>query len=177
MPYTITNKTYRKESILIMALSQTMQNALKSYIDLDFLDELSVPRQKKDGNFYSVYTAELQPEYATLAVDRSSVILKEISPKQAVVYRTDSDRWRLQLLLSVSSKESHKILSGKTIPFGFCSNTEKNRCFALIRKQHRRLIGNPISRLHIFYILQLQFFFTIILLPSSPERSYAASIP
>ena len=93
MPYTITNKTYRKESILIMALSQTMQNALKSYIDLDFLDELSVPRQKKDGNFYSVYTAELQPEYATLAADRSSVILKEISPKQAVVYEKLSTVW------------------------------------------------------------------------------------
>lgn len=27
------------------------------------------------------------------------------------------------------------------------------------------------------YILQLQFFFTIILLPSSPEQSYAVSIP
>ena len=93
MPYTITNKTYRKESILIMALSQTMQNALKSYIDLDFLDELSVPRQKKDGNFYSVYTAELQPEYATLTADRSSVILKEISPKQAVVYEKLSTVW------------------------------------------------------------------------------------
>lgn len=111
MPYTITNKTYRKESILIMALSQTMQNALKSYIDLDFLDELSVPRQKKDGNFYSVYTAELQPEYATLAADRSSVILKEISPKQAVVYEKLSTVWNpyTETIFGVISAENQFI--------------------------------------------------------------------
>ena len=49
-----------------MALSQTMQKTLQEYIDLDFLDELSAPKQKKDGNFYSIYTAELQPEYVDL---------------------------------------------------------------------------------------------------------------
>lgn len=76
-----------------MALSQTMQKALQPYIDLDFLDELSAPRQKKDGNFYSIYTAELQPEYATLAPDRGSVILKEISPEQAVIYDKLSSVW------------------------------------------------------------------------------------
>ena len=76
-----------------MALSHTMQKALQPYIDLDFLDELSAPRQKKDGNFYSIYTAELQPEYATLAPDRSSVILKEISPEQAVIYEKLSTVW------------------------------------------------------------------------------------
>lgn len=76
-----------------MALSQTMQKALQPYIDLDFLDELSAPRQKKDGNFYSIYTAELQPEYATLAPDRGSVILKEISPEQAVIYEKLSTVW------------------------------------------------------------------------------------
>lgn len=76
-----------------MALSQTMQKALQPYIDLDFLDELSAPRQKKDGNFYSIYTAELRPEYATLASDRGSVILKEISPEQAVIYDNLSTIW------------------------------------------------------------------------------------
>jgi hypothetical protein len=75
-----------------MALSQTMQKTLQEYIDLDFLDELSAPKQKKDGNFYSIYTAELQPEYASLAADRTSIILKEISPEQAakIKYRMES---------------------------------------------------------------------------------------
>ena len=76
-----------------MALSQTMQKALQPYIDLDFLDELSAPRQKKDGNFYSIYTAELQPEYATLVPDRGSIILKEISPEQSVIYEKLSTVW------------------------------------------------------------------------------------
>ena len=104
-----------------MALSQTMQNALKSYIDLDFLDELSVPRQKKDGNFYSVYTAELQPEYATLAADRSSVILKEISPKQAVVYEKLSTVWNpyTETIFGVISAEDQFISVNEFIPQAF----------------------------------------------------------
>ena len=76
-----------------MALSQTMQKTLQEYIDLDFLDELSAPKQKKDGNFYSIYTAELQPEYASLAADRTSIILKEISPEQAAIYEKLSTVW------------------------------------------------------------------------------------
>lgn len=76
-----------------MALSQTMQKTLQEYIDLDFLDELSAPKQKKDGNFYSIYTAELQPEYASLATDRTSIILKEISPEQAAIYEKLSTVW------------------------------------------------------------------------------------
>lgn len=76
-----------------MALSQNMHKALQQYIDFDFLDELSVPRQKKDGNFYSIYTAELQPEYTSLAPDRSSVILKEISSEQAAIYEKLSTIW------------------------------------------------------------------------------------
>lgn len=46
-----------------MSLSPTMQKVLEAYFDLDFLDELSTPRQKKDGNFYSTYTAEIQAGY------------------------------------------------------------------------------------------------------------------
>lgn len=76
-----------------MALSQNMRKALQQYIDFDFLDELSPPRQKKDGNFYSIYTAELQSEYTTLAPDRSSIILKEISSKQAAIYEKLSTVW------------------------------------------------------------------------------------
>lgn len=76
-----------------MALSQEMQQALEKYIDFDFLDELSSPKQKKDGNFYSTYSAELQPEYMTLASDQGSVILKEISPEQAAVYEKLSASW------------------------------------------------------------------------------------
>ena len=34
-----------------------MQKVLEAYFDLDFLDELSTPRQKKDGNFYSTSRA------------------------------------------------------------------------------------------------------------------------
>lgn len=76
-----------------MAISQTMYNALQQYIDFDFLDELSPPRQKKDGHFYSTYTAEIQPEYATLVPDKGSVILKEISPEQAAIYEKLSTAW------------------------------------------------------------------------------------
>lgn len=76
-----------------MAISQTMYNALQQYIDFDFLDELSPPRQKKDGHFYSTYIAEIQPEYATLAPDKGSVVLKEISPEQATIYGKLSAVW------------------------------------------------------------------------------------
>lgn len=76
-----------------MALSQEMQQALEKYIDLEFLDELSSPKQKKDGNFYTTYSAELQPQYMTLAADQGSVILKEISPDQAAVYEKLSTIW------------------------------------------------------------------------------------
>lgn len=76
-----------------MAFSQEMQEALTQYIDLDFLDELSPPKQKKDGNFYSTYSAELQPEYMTLAPGHGSVILKEISREQADIYEKLSSIW------------------------------------------------------------------------------------
>lgn len=76
-----------------MAFSQEMQKALTQYIDLDFLDELSSPKQKKDGKFYSTYLAELQPEYMPLAPDHGSVILKEISPDQTEIYEKLSTIW------------------------------------------------------------------------------------
>lgn len=76
-----------------MALSPDMEKALETYIDLDFLDPLSSPRQKKDGNFYSTYLAELKPEYMYLAPDSGSVILKEISYQQAKIYEKLSQTW------------------------------------------------------------------------------------
>lgn len=76
-----------------MALSQEMQQALENYIDMDFLDVLSSSKQKKDGNFYSTYSAEMQPEYMPLASDQGSVILKEISPIQTEIYKKLSTIW------------------------------------------------------------------------------------
>ena len=76
-----------------MALSDTMQQALEPYFDLDFLDPLSAPRKKKDGNYYTTYIAELQPSLMTLVPDSGSVILKEISPAQADIYEKISSIW------------------------------------------------------------------------------------
>lgn len=42
-----------------MALSQNMHKALQQYIDFDFLDELSVPRQKKT----EIFTAFTLPNF------------------------------------------------------------------------------------------------------------------
>lgn len=76
-----------------MSLSPTMQKVLEAYFDLDFLDELSTPRQKKDGNFYSTYTAEIQAGYLLSENSQASVILKEIPPAQASVYEKLSTLW------------------------------------------------------------------------------------
>lgn len=76
-----------------MALSEMMQKKLEKYIDLDFIDQLSAEKRKKDGNYYTTYTAELLPEYATLAPDRGSVILKEISQAQVPIYQKLSNLW------------------------------------------------------------------------------------
>ena len=74
-----------------MALSDTMRQALEPYFDLDFLDPLSAPRKKKDGNYYTTYIAELQPSLMTLVPDSGSVILKEISPAQADIRRDKAE--------------------------------------------------------------------------------------
>ena len=76
-----------------MALSDTTWQALEPYFDLDFLDPLSTPRKKKDGNYYTTYIAELQPSQTTLVPDSGSVILKEISSAQADIYEKISTIW------------------------------------------------------------------------------------
>lgn len=66
---------------------------LEDYIDFDFLDQLASPKLKKDGNYYGTYVAEIQPEYATLAPDRCSIVLKEISPSLCDIYHKISTVW------------------------------------------------------------------------------------
>lgn len=70
-----------------------IKDVLERYLDFDFADELSPPKQKKDGKSYGTYIAELRPEYAALAPDHRTIVLKQISEKQAKIYQSLSSSW------------------------------------------------------------------------------------
>lgn len=74
-----------------------LRETLGEYIDFDFADELSPPKRKRDGNFYATYIAELQAQYATLARGSRTVVIKELSPKQAEIYHQLSSIWHPNL--------------------------------------------------------------------------------
>ena len=80
-----------------MTMKQTsikyMEDTLGEYLDFDFLDELSPPKRKHDGNYYGTYVAEILPEYATLAPEHKTVVLKEISTRQVEIYQALSTCW------------------------------------------------------------------------------------
>lgn len=101
-----------------MALSDTMQQALEPYFDLDFLDPLSAPRKKKDGNYYTTYIAELQPSQMTLVPDSGSVILKEISPAQADIYEKISSIWNpyIETVFGVIYQNGQNLAVNEFIP-------------------------------------------------------------
>lgn len=101
-----------------MALSDTMRQALEPYFDLDFLDPLSAPRKKKDGNYYTTYIAELQPSQTTLVPDSGSVILKEISPAQADIYEKISSIWNpyIETVFGVIYQNGQNLAVNEFIP-------------------------------------------------------------
>ena len=101
-----------------MALLDTMQQALEPYFDLDFLDPLSAPRKKKDGNYYTTYIAELQPSLMTLVPDSGSVILKEISPAQADIYEKISSIWNpyIETVFGVIYQNGQNLAVNEFIP-------------------------------------------------------------
>lgn len=70
-----------------MTVLDSFHAQLEDYIDFDFLDQLSAPKLKKDGNYYGTYVAEIQQKYAVFAPDQCSIVLKEISPSLCEIYR------------------------------------------------------------------------------------------
>lgn len=78
-----------KESSNLLAI----QTLLGEYLDFDFTDQLAEPRRKRDGAYYATYLGVIKPEYAPLAPDRRTLIIKEIMPAQAENYRRISSIW------------------------------------------------------------------------------------
>lgn len=70
-----------------------IQALLEQYIDFDFVDRLAAPKRKRDGRDYSTYLGVLRPEYASLAPDGRTIVIKEIMPAQEKAYRNLSSIW------------------------------------------------------------------------------------
>ncbi|MDE7478989.1 MAG: protein kinase [Lachnospiraceae bacterium] len=72
-----------KESLNILDI----QALLDPYIDFDFIDQLAEPKRKRDGHYYAAYLGVLRSEYASLAPNMRTLVIKEIMPEQADNYR------------------------------------------------------------------------------------------
>lgn len=70
-----------------------IQTLLGEYIDFDFIDQLAEPQRKRDGHYYATYLGVVRPEYALLAPDRRTLVIKEIMPAQAENYHKISSIW------------------------------------------------------------------------------------
>lgn len=73
--------------------SDISDDILAKYLDLDFLDRLAPPKRRSDGRFYSIYIAEMLPEYARLSSDSRVIVINELSSDQAKIYQDLSTVW------------------------------------------------------------------------------------
>lgn len=70
-----------------------IQTLLGEYIDFDFIDQLAEPQRKRDGHYYATHLGVVRPEYALLAPDRRTLVIKEIMPAQQENYLRISSIW------------------------------------------------------------------------------------
>ena len=71
---------------------QHFADDLSVYFDFDFLDRLSIRRKQ-----YHTYLANIKKEQAISMPEHTSVILKELSPRQLPIYDTISKNWNPHL--------------------------------------------------------------------------------
>lgn len=84
------------------------REALEPYIDFNESCDIISSNRKTDGT-YHVYLTDIKSEFLTLAPAHSSIILKELSQKQAEIYRKVSAVWNphLETVYGVLEKDGH----------------------------------------------------------------------